>query len=94
MTEDRQRPEIEFPCRWGYRLIGPDGDAVAEAARECVALCCGAGQGERDVKLKESRASAGGRYVSWSLELRVDSQAERDELFAALSRHAAVKVVI
>jgi len=94
MGDEQRKPQIDFPCRWGYKVIGIDTEAVAEAARECVALCLGSEQGERDVRLEPSRTSGGGKYVSWSLTLRVDNLAERDELFAALADHAAVRVVI
>ena len=94
MGDGPRKPQIDFPHRWGYKVIGTETEAVAEAARECVALCLGSEQGERDVQLEPSRTSGGGKYVSWSLTLRVDSRAERDELFAALAGHPAVRVVI
>ena len=94
MNDSQQKPEIEFPCRWGYKVIGPDQEAVAEAARECVGVCLGTELETRDMKLDLSRKSAGGKYVSWSLGLRIDSLAERDELFASLSGHADITMVI
>lgn len=90
----KQQPEVEYPCRWQYKVIGTDGEAVAEAARECVARCLGADHGARSVELEPSRSSAGGKYVSWSLSLRVDSARERDELFAALGSHEMIRIVI
>ena len=89
-----QKPEVEYPCRWGYKVIGTEQEAVEVAARECVDNCLGSDLESRDMKLDPSRKSAGGKYVSWSLSLRVDSLAERDALFAALSAHVAVKMVI
>jgi len=89
-----QKPEIEFPTRWGYKVIGTDGASVTEAVRECLALQIGAEVGVRDVTLDESRASAGGKYVSWHLQLRVESEEERDALFQALSNHDDVTMVI
>ncbi|MBU8870046.1 MAG: DUF493 domain-containing protein [Gemmatimonadales bacterium] len=79
-------------------MIGTQEQAVAEAVRECVTACLGMGPGDepnsRDMKLGLSRKSGGGKYVSWSLQLRVDSQAERDALFSTLADHPAIKMVI
>ena len=94
MNDSPQKPEIEFPCQWGYKVIGTEQEAVAEAVRDCVTACLGPDQGTRGMKLDLSRQSAGGKYVSWGLNLRVDSQAERDKLFAALAGHADIKMVI
>lgn len=94
MKNPAQKPEIEFPCRWGYKVIGFDSEAVAEAIRECLGLRLGADLGSRGLVLEPSRASAGGKYVSWSVNLRVDSLPERDEIFSAFSSHEAVRMVI
>ncbi len=94
MLDGQQKPEIEYPCRWSYKMIGSEEEAVARAARECVGLCLGLEPGPRDMKLSLSRKSGGGKYVSWNLQLRVDSQAERDELFTALADHPAIRIVI
>ncbi len=90
----QQKPDIQFPTRWGFKVIGRDGESVTEAVRECLALQLGAAVGSRGVTLDESRASAGGKYVSWNLHLRVVSEDERNEIFRALSDHDAVKMVI
>ena len=94
MPDAQQKPEIEFPCHWGYKVIGLDQEAVAEAVLECVGVCLGTELGDRNMKLDLSRKSTGGKYVSWSLGLRVDSLAERDKLFAALAGHADITMVI
>lgn len=94
MSQDPQRPEIAYPTRWSFKVIGTDSDAVAEAVRECLAQLLGPRQGERDVKLEPSRASAQGKYCSWALHLLVESRQERDDLFGRLAAHDDVRVVL
>lgn len=89
-----QKPEIEFPTRWSYKVIGTDREAVAEAVRECVARHLGERQGERRVRLEPSRTSAQGKYVSWHLQLTVLSLEDRDQLFGLLVGHDDVRIVI
>jgi uncharacterized protein len=94
VNDSQKKPDIIFPCRWGYKAIGADKEIVAEAVRSCLGACLGADLGTRAMQLEFSRTSAGGKYVSWNLNLRVNSLVERDELFAALSGHPDIKMVI
>ena len=79
-------PEIDYPARWGYRLIGPDTDALRAAVAEVV--------GERDHELRPSNTSAGGKYHSFALELVVDDEAQRLGFFEAFRAHPAVVYVL
>jgi putative lipoic acid-binding regulatory protein len=81
---------IEYPCDFPLKVMGAqvDGfvDAVVAVARSLAP--------DFDPSTIETRASAGGRYVSVTLTVRATSRAQLDELYRALSAHPLVKVVL
>jgi len=79
-------PEIEYPTRWGYRLIGPDPEAVQAAVLEIL--------GTWEHQLSSSNRSANGKFYSFALELEVRDEAQRLELFDAFKTHPAIVYVL
>ncbi|MCA8979841.1 MAG: DUF493 domain-containing protein [Planctomycetes bacterium] len=79
-------PDIEYPTLWGYRLIGPDPEAVQAAVLEILGPC--------EHQLKSSHRSASGKYHSFALELTVRDEAHRLELFEAFKAHDAIVYVL
>ncbi len=80
------KPEIAYPCRWGYRVIGTSAEAIRAAIDEVV------GDSEHHVEL--ARSSARGRFVSFHLEVLVRDEAHRVGIYQALSGFACVRVVL
>ncbi len=91
---DQQKPVVEYPCPWSYKIIGPDEEAMRTAVRECLDRHLARDSGDREFELGQSRVSKGGKYVSLSLNLTVQDQAERDALFVALSECPEILMVI
>ena len=91
---DQQKPVVEYPCPWGYKIIGPDEEAMRTAVTECLDSHLTRDSGEREFELGHSRTSKGGKYVSLNLKLTVQDQAERDTLFAALAQCPEILMVI
>ncbi len=82
----KTRPDLEYPCPWAYRVIGRDEAALRAAITGLM--------GRRDHTLAVSNRSARGKYVSLLLEVTVRDEGDRLSLFADLSSHAAVKIVL
>ncbi len=80
------RPELEYPLRWTYQVIGVD-EHVLFAHLEVV--FAGLAHEKR-----VTRTSSKGRYTSIEVVLVVESEAQRLALGAAILDHAAVRVVI
>lgn len=80
------KPRIDYPCPWLFKVIGSDRQAVAAAIAEVM--------GATEHLLVHANASSGGKYHSFNLELVVESEAHRDRLYRELSACAAVKVVL
>lgn len=86
MESSAERPEIDYPCPWTYRVIVVD---VLDA-RSAIA----ARLGSRPHRLSDGLTSRTGKYASLELELEVFDEGDRDELFAALSAMAGVRFVL
>lgn len=82
----RRKPRLEYPCRWVYKIIGADRSAVHEAA--------GGIAGERPHMLSLSNTSARGTYCCMNLEMTVESEEERLEIYEALCAHSSIKMVL
>jgi putative lipoic acid-binding regulatory protein len=83
---DGQRPEIEFPCRWNYRIIGTSEDAIRALIAELV--------GEAEHEVAYGQASSGGTYVSLLLTVQVEDDAHRLAVYAGLTGATCVRVVL
>ena len=83
---DQENGAIVYPCPWSYRVIGRDREGVRAAVEGVL--------GGREFLLYYARASSGGKYHSWNIDLVVQDEAERDTLFSKLKSHPAVMVVI
>ncbi|HVS17805.1 MAG TPA: DUF493 domain-containing protein [Planctomycetota bacterium] len=81
-----ERPQIEYPCTWTYRVIAADVVGTAHAIAERL--------GTRPHTLQQGRTSRTGKYASIELELEVVDAADRDELFAALNDMHGVRFVL
>lgn len=80
------KPQIDYPCTWQYKIIGESAAAITRLAAEHVY--------EKGYTLIDSNVSSGGRYVSMALELTVQSDERRLELYRLLAADPTVKVVL
>ena len=95
MTDSKpDKPTIEYPAPWGYKVIGTDESAVRAAVQECLDASLARDTGDREFELGLSRESKGGKYLSLSLNVVVVSEAERDGIFRALKDHPDVLMVM
>ena len=79
-------PEIDYPCRWSYKVVGASELALRAAIAGVVA--------ERAHEVTLSRLSRGGKYVSLKVEVTVHDHDERRRLANELHSHPAVVFVL
>lgn len=79
------KPEINYPCQWQYRIIGESATVIKELAAKHV---------HEEYTLTDSHVSSGGRYISMALELTVQDDERRLELYRLLAADPTVKVVL
>lgn len=91
---EKGKPVVEYPCLWGYKVIGPDEEAMRSAVKQCLDHCLNENSGDREFELGQSRTSSGGKYISLSLNLTVQDESERNAVFEALTQRPEIVMVI
>jgi uncharacterized protein len=87
MPDDKKRKvQLEYPCPWVYKIIGPDADEMRHAVAEIIC--------DRTYKITHSRSSETAKYYCLNVELSVESESHRTALYEALKAHRAVKLVL
>jgi len=87
MPDDKkQKVQLEYPCPWVYKIIGPDADEMRHAVAEIIC--------NRVYKITHSRSSETAKYHCLNVELSVESESHRTALYEALKAHRAVKLVL
>jgi putative lipoic acid-binding regulatory protein len=88
MTTDPRpsRPDIDYPCPWGYRIIGENEEAIRDAVASII--------GDVEHALDPSNTSRTGRYCSVELRLIVRDEAHRVAIFEGLTKHHAIRFVL
>ena len=81
-----EKPQIEYPTRWGFKIIGRDKEKLHEAIREVM--------GDKEHLCHPGNPSRTGKFHSYNASCIVDSREERDRLFKAFQEHEDIEVVI
>ena len=86
MSDEKPTLEIEYPTTWTYKVIGSDETKLRAVATEVV--------GPRSFQLEHSNASSSGRYVSLTVQVLVEDEAARVQIFQALKASEDVRLVL
>ena len=81
-----QKPEIEYPSLWVYKVIGEDPALL----REVIITACAPAA----VEITPSHQSSQGKYHSLNASLTVDTEEMRLGIYELLKKHPAVKIVL
>jgi hypothetical protein len=84
--KEKQKVQLEYPCHWVYKIIGPDADEMQRAVAEIIC--------DRTYKVSPSHSSASAKHHCLNVELSVESESHRTALYEALKAHKAVKMVL
>jgi putative lipoic acid-binding regulatory protein len=85
-NKTKEKPVIEYPTNWGFKLIGRDKDALLSCIKEAM-------------KGKEYLCSIGnksknGKFHSYNASCNVESEEERNKIFKYFEEHDDVNMVI
>jgi putative lipoic acid-binding regulatory protein len=86
MTFNGRKPEIEYPTKWNYKIIGSDVDEMLAAVEESIKGL--------DYEVSPSNVSTNEKYFSLNISIIVPSEIVRDLIFQNLAKHPAIKIVI
>jgi len=86
IRNDGCKPDIFYPCRWQFRLIGEERVAIIKAVEAVVDLSA--------CSITEGNVSSGGRYLSVNVEMTVNDETERLRLYQQFAANSAIRVVL
>lgn len=86
INETTQKLELEYPCKWCYKVVAYERAGIEIAAIEIFS--------ERPYSLNPSNTSKGGKYISMNLELLVHNEDERTYFYETLKAHPHIKMVL
>jgi len=82
------KPEITYPCRWQYRLIGRFAELMEAEAKAIV------DELERPHTLSEGNKSRTGKFVSMELSVEVRHEEERLLIYDRLTKSQVIMQVL
>ncbi len=83
-TQDK--PKIEYPTNWGFKLIGRDKDTLLACIKEAL--------GEKEHLCSLGNASKTGKFHSYNASCNVENEEERNRIFKYFEEHDDVDMVI
>ncbi len=86
LDSNSNKPNIEYPCNWHYKVIGTDASEMIKAIELAV--------DGMDYKISSSNVSSKGNYFSLNLKVFVTSEVIRDIIFTKLKANEFVKMVL
>lgn len=83
-TQDK--PQIEYPTRWGFKITGRDKEKLQACIKEVM--------GEKEHLCSIGNSSRTGKFTTYDASCIVEDQKERDRLFKCFQDHNDVNMVI
>ena len=81
-----QKPEIEYPTEWGFRVVGTPESELRALIAETLA--------DDTHHIQDVQPSSKGNYVSVRVTVTVQDEMHRNRIYDALSQAPAVKMVL
>jgi len=86
LDSDRQRPEIEYPCEWAYKVIGSDVNKILYAIEEAAMGLT--------YDVSPSNVSSNGKYYSINFKLEVPNETVRNLIYEKLEKCPDIKFIL
>ena len=86
MSLEVKKPEINYPTKWEYKIIGSNVDEMIKAVESIVV--------DLEYDITPSNISKKANYFSLNVSVIVPSEFVRDKIFQNLTEHIAIKFVI
>jgi putative lipoic acid-binding regulatory protein len=80
------KPQIEYPCEWGFKIIGRDLEKLEICAKEILLA--------KEYRCKVGNVSKNGKFYSYNAYCQVISEDERDKIYKDFKTHKDVKMVM
>ena len=80
-----EKPQIQYPCTWNYRIIGESKERLLEIAFDII---------DTDFNYTPQMQSKNGKYHSINIEVMVQSEEHRNDIFSKFQNHEEIKFVL
>ena len=86
IDHNSERPKIEYPCEWEYKVIGASVDNIIKVIEE-------AAKG-LNYTITPSNVSKNEKYFSLNFKVEVPNEVVRDLVYQKLEESAEIKIVL
>ncbi|MEZ4765290.1 MAG: DUF493 domain-containing protein [Calditrichia bacterium] len=77
---------LRYPCEWVYKIIGKDARRLHDAVADIIP--------GNEYTVKFSNFSSGGKYICLNVEMTVDNESQRNDIFHSLKQHDHISMVL
>ena len=84
-----EKPEINYPTKWGFKLIGRDKEALEKCIKDIMKNI-----GDKTHSCTLGNKSRTGKFHSYNASCMVDTEEERNKIFKYFEDHDDVDMVI
>lgn len=82
----KHKLELTYPCEWEYRVVGKCENEISYAVQTVFE--------RREYNLQLSNTSSKGKFKSFCIKTLVHNDDDRNELYAMLKEHEAIKYIL
>ncbi|MSP86606.1 MAG: DUF493 domain-containing protein [Methylotenera sp.] len=87
LNAHKAEPLIDFPCDFPIKVMGETQDSFAQTVIDLIQAI----EPTFNAANIEMRTSSGGKYISLTCTVRVNSQVQLDAIYRSISAHPLVK---
>lgn len=84
-----QRPEINYPTQWGFKIIGRDKEALEKCIKYIMKQT-----GDKEHTCTPGNQSKTGKFHTYNASCVVDTEEERNKIFKYFEEHDDVDMVL
>jgi putative lipoic acid-binding regulatory protein len=88
-SETSQRPEINYPTQWGFKIIGRDKEALEKCIKYIMKET-----GDKEHTCTIGNQSKTGKFTTYNASCIVDTEEERNKIFKYFEDHEDVDMVL
>ena len=78
--------ELNYPCSWEYKVVIRSEQDINSIIKEVLE--------DRKHGIKPSKKSAKGKFSSHTLEMEVDNEEDRKNIYKLLGEHQHIKMIV
>jgi len=83
---NQHKLELDYPCNWSYKLVIKHDQNIKKIIKEVLE--------QREHGVKASKTSSKGKFKSYTLDLIVEDEEDRKNLYQILGDHEHIKMIV